>query len=237
MKTALISGASRGIGLAIAEALSADGYTLFLNGRHPETLEPVCQRLGAHPVCCDVGIYADAAAAFDRDVWPYTDHIDLLVNNAGISYVGLLQEMDPAAWDRVISTNLTSVFNLSHLVLPGMIRQQKGAIINISSIWGQTGASMEVAYSASKGGVDAFTRALAREVAPSGIRVNAIACGVIDTTMNDHLDSEEKAELANEIGLGRFGQPEEIASIVRFLASDAASYVTGQILTADGAFI
>ena len=106
MKTALISGASRGIGLAIAEALSADGYTLFLNGRHPETLEPVCQRLGAHPVCCDAGIYADAAAAFDRDVWPYTDHIDLLVNNAGISYVGLLQEMDPAEWDRVISTNL-----------------------------------------------------------------------------------------------------------------------------------
>ena len=96
---------------------------------------------------------------------------------------------------------------------------------------------MEVAYSASKGGVDAFTRALAREVAPSGIRVNAIACGVIDTTMNDHLDPEEKAELANEIGLGRFGQPEEIASIVRFLAGDGASYVTGQILTADGAFI
>ena len=237
MKTAFVSGASRGIGLAIAEALHKEGYTLFLSGRHAETLAPVCQRLDAHPVCFDAGSYEAAAAAFEKDVWPYTDHIDLLVNNAGIAYVGLLQDMDPADWDRVISTNLTSVFNLSHLVLPRMIRRHEGSIINISSIWGQTGASMEVAYSASKGGVDAFTRALAREVAPSGIRVNAIACGVIDTTMNAHLEPQEKTDLANEIGLGRFGAPEEIASIVRFLAGPEASYITGQIITADGGFI
>ena len=237
MKTAFISGASRGIGLAIAEALHEDGYTLFLNARHLETLAPVCARLDAYPVCFDAGSYEDAAAAFDKDVWPYTDHIDLLVNNAGISYVGLVQEMSPADWNQVISTNLTSVFNLSHLVLPGMIRQHEGCIVNISSIWGQAGASMEVAYSASKGGVDAFTRALAREVAPSGIRVNAVACGVIDTKMNAHLDPQEKADLADEIGLGRFGTPEEIASVVRFLASKAASYVTGQIITADGSFV
>ena len=214
-----------------------DGYMLFLSGRHVETLEPVCKRFCAHPVCFDAGSYEDAAAAFEQDVWPYTDHIDLLVNNAGISYVGLLQDMDPADWYRVISTNLTSVFNLSHLALPGMIRQHAGSIINISSIWGKTGASMEVAYSASKGGVDAFTRALAREVAPSGIRVNAVACGVIDTAMNAHLDLQEKADLADEIGLGRFGAPEEIAAVVRFLASEEASYITGQIIIADGGFI
>ncbi len=237
MKTAFVSGASRGIGLAIAQALHEEGYTLFLNGRHPETLEPVCRRLDAHPVCFDVGSYEAASAAFDTDVWPYTDHIDLLINNAGIAYVGLLQDMTPADWDRVISTNLTSVFNLSHLVLPGMIRRQRGSIINISSIWGQTGASTEVAYSASKGGVDAFTRALAREVAPSGIRVNAVACGVIDTTMNAHLDPQEKTDLADEIGLGRFGRTEEIAAVVRFLASEQASYLTGQIITVDGSFI
>ncbi|MCR5004841.1 MAG: SDR family oxidoreductase [Clostridiales bacterium] len=237
MKTAFITGASRGIGLAIAEALKEDGYTLFLNCRHMETLEPICQRLEAHPVCFDAGSFEAAAAAFDACVWPYVDHIDLLVNNAGISYVGLLQDMDPDDWSRVISTNLTSVFNLSKLVLPGMIRRQTGNIVNISSIWGQTGASMEVAYSASKGGVDALTRALAREVAPSGIRVNAVACGVIDTTMNAHLDPQEKTDLANEIGLGRFGRTEEIASVVRFLASESASYITGQILTVDGAMI
>ena len=237
MKTALISGATRGIGLAIAEALHADGYTLFLNGRYPETLLPVCEELDARPVLCDVGSYEACSAAFQKDVWPYTNRIDLLVNNAGISYVGLLQEMDPADWEHVLSTNLTSVFNLSHLVLPGMIRQHKGSIINISSIWGQAGASMEVAYSASKGGVDAFTRALAREVAPSGIRVNAVACGVIDTTMNAHLDPQEKADLSEEIGLGRFGNPSEIAETVRFLASDRASYITGQILTVDGGFL
>ena len=237
MKTALITGATHGIGRAISEALASEGYALFIVSRHADELIPLADTLSTAakvpvtPVALDVSDYQASARAFEQV------HIDVLINNAGCACISLLQDMTEADWDRVIDTNLKSVFNLTHAVLPGMIRRQNGVIINISSIWGVQGASMEVAYSASKGGVNAFTKALAREAAPSGIRVNAVACGIIDTRMNQHLDPDEKTALAGKIGLGRFGNPGEVADLVRYLISDQASYLTGQVITLDGAMI
>ena len=139
--------------------------------------------------------------------------VDILVNNAGISHIGLLEDMTIDEWNRIIGVNLTSVFSASKLALPHMIHQKSGKILNISSIWGNVGASCEVAYSACKGGINSFTRALAKELAPSSIQVNAIACGVIDTEMNACFSAEERAQLAEEIPAGRFGAPEEVASL------------------------
>ena len=242
MKTALITGASRGIGFSIAEKLASEGYRLFIVGRHQATIHDAALRLEHRfevpvtPFTADAGDFT-AAQALSSLVLREAGTPDVLVNNAGISYVGLLQDMTEEDFDRVLTTNLKSVFNYCKVFLPGMIRRHAGSIINISSVWGEAGASMEVVYSASKGGVNAFTKALAREVAPSGIRVNAIACGVIDTQMNAHLSSEEKTDLEHQIGLERFGTPAEVAEVASFLASDKASYLTGQILTLDGSFV
>ena len=159
--------------------------------------------------------------------------VDVLVNNAGISHIGLLTDLSIDDWNRVIATNLTSVYSCCHEAIPGMIRQKSGCIINISSVWGNAGASCEVAYSASKGGVNSFTKALAKELAPSNIAVNAIACGVIDTRMNKCFDEEERAALESEIPMGRFGKPQEVAALAWQLACSPA-YLTGQILTIDG---
>lgn len=243
MKNALITGASRGIGRAIAHKLAASGYTLFLNSRHPDDLTELARELtescGAicYPVAADAADYSQIQNAFTNHIYSRVDHLDVVVNNAGISHIGLLQDMSEQEWDQVINTNLKSVFNCTKMALTSMIRQHAGHIVNISSVWGISGASMEVAYSASKGGVNAFTQALARETAPSGIRVNAIACGVIDTSMNGHLSADERSDLMNQIGLGRFGRPEEVADLVLYLISENASYLTGQILTLDGSFI
>lgn len=163
-------------------------------------------------------------------------HIDVLVNNAGISYVGLLTDMSEEDWNRVISSNLTSVFNCCSLAIPEMVRKKSGKIINISSVWGNVGASCEVAYSASKGGMNAFTKALAKELAPSNIQVNAIACGAIDTEMNSLLTDEELSELKNEIPAGRLGRAEEVADLVYQLSRDN-TYLTGQIIGLDGGWI
>ena len=162
-------------------------------------------------------------------------YLDVLVNNAGISHVGLLTQMSYAQWQEVIDTNLSSCFLTCKYAVPEMIRRKKGKIINISSVWGNAGASMEVAYSASKGGVNAFTKALAKELAPSNIQVNAIACGLIDTDMNSHLSRQEQAQLVEEIPADRIGKPKDVAQLVGMLCGEPDnSYLVGQVITLDG---
>ena len=174
--------------------------------------------------------------SFITQIFKEIDTLDVLINNAGISYIGLLQEMSVDDWHHVMQTNLDSVFYTSKLAIPIMLRKKSGKIINISSIWGNSGASMEVAYSASKGAVNSFTKALAKELAPSNIQVNAIACGVIDTDMNRCFSDEERQSIIDDIPSDRFGQPEEVGALVCQMLS-SPSYFTGQIITIDGGYL
>ena len=227
MKTILITGASHGIGKAIAEKLAACGMRLFLNCR---SSKETCT-----PLFYDVSDHKQVHAMFE-EICALGESIDILINNAGISHIGLLQDMSIEEWNQVLNTNLTSAFSCSKYAIPDMITRKQGKIINISSIWGCSGASCEVAYSASKGGLNLFTQALAKELAPSNIQVNAIACGVIDTRMNACFDAEERSELENEIPAGRFAAPSEVADFVQQLI-DAPSYLTGQIISFDGGYL
>lgn len=237
-KYALVTGASRGIGAAIAEALAKEGYHLYITCRHSEEkLTELSEHLkNTYHISC-VPIIADVGnpAAVDK-LFSQIDNLDVLVNNAGISYVGLLHEMNIDEWSNVIQTNLNSMFYTSRLAIPIMLRKKRGSIINISSVWGNVGASMEVAYSASKGGVNSFTKALAKELAPSHIQVNAIACGVIDTDMNKCFSKEDIDMLREEIPADRIGQPSEAAQMVLSILH-APEYMTGQIITLDGGWI
>jgi len=234
-KTALITGASRGIGKATAEAFAQRGYNLFLTCHNSmEELEILAGRLraGYHisctPVRTDMGNYGDVEKLFSR-----IDALDVLVNNAGIAHIGLLSEMTEEQWHRVISVNLDACFYTCKHAIPLMLQKHSGRIINVSSVWGNVGASMETAYSASKGGVNSFTRALAKELAPSNIQVNAIACGVMDTAMNHCLSPEDMASLREEIPADRLGDPAEAAKLILQIA-EAPEYMTGQIITIDG---
>lgn len=234
-KYALVTGASRGIGSAVAEGLAAEGYQLYLTCRQSmDRLTALADRLaGQYGICC-MPYQADAGSPDDMEkLFAQIKSLDVLVNNAGISYVGLLHEMSVADWRAVMQTNLDSLFYTSRLAVPLMLRRHSGKIINISSVWGNVGASMETAYSASKGGVNSFTRALAKELAPSGIQVNAIACGVIDTDMNRCFTAEDMEVLRNEIPADRIGQPEEVAQMVVSLLH-APEYMTGQVVALDG---
>ncbi len=183
----------------------------------------------------DAGNAADVARMF-ADIHQTCGHLDVLVNNAGISYIGLLMDMSDEDWRQVIDTNLSSVFYCCRAAIPPMISRKSGRIINISSMWGTSGASCEAAYSASKSGVNGLTRALAKELAPSNIQVNAIACGVIDTEMNRQLSAEERKELEDAIPAGRYGTPDEIARIV-WDTANAPEYMTGQIIGVDGGYL
>lgn len=234
MKTAVITGSSRGIGKAIAEEFAKNGYHVILNAsKSVDELneaydEFLSKGYSCEAVLADVSEYEECKKLFIKAP-------DVLVNNAGISHIGLFTDMTPESFKHLIDVNLMSAFNCSHIALKTMIRNHCGNIINISSIWGERGASCEVVYSASKGGINSFTKALAKEVGLSGIRVNAISCGVIDTKMNACFDEEEKAALCDEISLARFGKAEEIAKLAYFLAEDDKSgYINGQIITADG---
>ena len=238
-KTILITGASHGIGKAIAARFAAEGFSLVLNCKHDiERLQDYAARLqqscGVQTLVIpgDIGDHDFVCEMFAR-IRDTFDGVDVLVNNAGISHIGLLTDLSIDDWNRVIATNLTSVFSCCHEAIPYMVRRKSGCIINISSVWGNVGASMEVAYSASKGGMNAFTKALAKELAPSNIQVNAIACGVIDTEMNAHLSPEDMDALREEIPADRLGTVEEIASLALMLAK-APEYLTGQIVTMDG---
>lgn len=234
-KTALVTGASRGIGRAVAQKLAEAGYNLWLTCRNSgqelfRVQEWLQEAYGVEcgPVICDMGDYQSVCRLFEG-----IGQLDVLVNNAGISYIGLLSQMEPEQWQRVMDTNLNSLFYACRLAVPLMLARQSGRIVNISSVWGNVGASMEVAYSASKAGVNGFTKALAKELAPSHISVNAVACGVIDTEMNKCFNKEERQALQEEIPADRFGRPEEVAELV-LQVINAPEYMTGQIITIDG---
>ena len=217
---ALVTGASRGIGAAIAEALAGEGYALYLTCRRSaDRLGALADRLTAqYGVSCKPVMIPS---------------LNVLVNNAGVSYIGLLHEMSADDWRQVMASNLDSLFYTCRRAVPLMLQNHSGRIVNISSVWGSVGASMETAYSASKGGVNSFTKALAKELAPSGIQVNAVACGVIDTDMNRCLTAEEMDALRSEIPADRIGQPEEAAQMVLSVLH-APAYMTGQVITLDG---
>lgn len=237
-KSALITGASRGIGRAMAEAFAAAGYDLTLTCMHRiEELEQLGQSLEqTYGISCcrsavDAGDYEAVASLFSR-----IKRLDVLINNAGIAHMGLLQDMTPQQWRRMIATHLDGCFYTCKHAIPLMLAQGGGHILNISSVWGNVGASTEVAYSAAKGGVNSFTRALAKELAPSHIQVNAIACGVIDTDMNRCLSEEDLEILRREIPADRLGTPREVATLALQLVQ-APDYLTGQIITLDGGFV
>ena len=243
-KTALVTGSSRGIGAASAIALARKGFSAIalLAGKDNEGLlkvkgeiEKNFPKTKVHKYLGDV---ADEAFVdcLSNDLLEKEGKLDVLVNNAAISFNGLLQDMTFTEWKRIIDVNLSSLFLTSRAFIPSMLKNNGGRIINISSMWGRAGASCEVAYSASKGGVEAFTKALAKELARSNIAVNAIAPGVVDTVMNDNLSPKEKIELAEEIPLGRFATAEEVADLVSYLSS-APYYLTGQVIGIDGGFI
>jgi 3-oxoacyl-[acyl-carrier protein] reductase len=237
-KNVLITGSAKGIGKAIALEFAKNGYTVAINTKNSvdkmnETLEELRKYSPSSiAVCEDVSSYDGANRLIDI-VQSKIGAVDVLVNNAGVSYIGLFNEMKPAQWQSLMKNNVDSMLNCTHLVLPSMIHNHRGCIINISSMWGIAGASCEAIYSASKGAVNSFTKALAKELAPSGIYVNAIACGAIDTEMNSFLSEEERAALEDEIPMGRFGQTSEVASLALYLANES-SYITGQIISLDG---
>ena len=241
-KVALVTGASRGIGRAIAKELAKEGALIAVNYRTnkeeaKKNLEEI-KGLGGHGILLkgDISSY-DQCKSMLKEVIDTFGKIDILVNNAGISKVGLFMDMNMEEIKSLLNTNLNGVVNLTHVVLPYMVSRKAGNIINISSIWGQSGASCEVIYSTTKGGINLFTKSLAKEMALSGIRVNAIAPGVINTEMNNFLSLEEKESLKEEIPMGCFGEGKDIGEAVAFLCSDKAKYITGQILTIDGGFI
>lgn len=240
MNVTIITGASRGIGRAIALTLAENNTYIAICGRHSDTLLPVAEEVRAKGSIChafvgDVSDYSFVKSMADT-VLAEAGHIDFLVNNAAISKVGLFTDLSPAEWNELINTNLTSIYNTCHCTVPSMISKKSGRILNISSVWGLVGASCEVAYSASKGAVDSFTRALAKELAPSNISVNAIAFGAIDTEMNAQLTTEEKNALCEEIPYGKMATPEEAATFVSKILS-MPSYLTGEVLKFDGGWI
>lgn len=241
-KSAIITGGSRGIGAAIALSLAKDGYNIAITYKERSS--------AAESVVQQAKEYGVKAIAFQADVKSFDGtheivdtvirefrQLDVLVNNAAVASSSLFTELSLEQWNEIISTNLTGCYNFCHAVLPHMIRQHSGSIINISSMWGQVGASCEVAYSAAKAGVIGLTKALAKELGLSGIRVNAIAPGVIKTEMLDEYTEDDLNALKDETPLDRLGTPQDIADTAAFLAGDKASFITGQIIGVNGGFV
>lgn len=241
-KVVLITGGSRGIGKSIAVEFAKLGAAVVINYKSNDN--------AAEKTICDIKSLGGYAVAIKGDINDYNfvktmiddiinkfGKIDVLVNNAGISKIGLFIDMEEDDFDDIIGTNLKGIFNTCHNVSKYMLKERKGNIINISSIWGGVGASCEVLYSASKGGVNSFTKALGKELAASGIRVNAVQPGVIDTEMNKWLSKEEKDSLIEEIPMMKFGEGEDVAKLVTYLASENAKYITAQVITVDGGYV
>ncbi len=241
-KVALITGSSRGIGRAEAIKLARDGYAVCVNcvEREDKAQELVdmlrsngCETMWYKADVSDAAAVKQMVATIEEKLGAVT----LLVNNAGIAKQCLFQDMTEDYWRHIFDVNLNGAFNTIQAVLPHMLHEHSGCIINTSSIWGQHGASCEVAYSATKHAIIGLTRSLAQELAPTNIRVNCVAPGVIDTDMVQVLGTKTLAALAEDTPVGRLGRPEDIAAVVSFLASDAASFITGQVITSDGGFM
>lgn len=241
-KVALVTGASRGIGRSIALELARSGISVAINYLSSEKM--------AKELLCEIKKFNENVNIYMADVSNEIEvsemvhkinfdlgEIDILVNNAGISQIGLFTDMTSHERDRMIGVNLIGAMNVTKAILPSMIHYKSGSIINISSMWGEVGASCEVVYSASKAGLIGFTKALAKELAPSGIRVNCISPGVIDTDMNSELSSAEIKELIDEIPIKRIGTSDDIAKAVKFLISDNAKYITGQVIGINGGMV
>lgn len=241
-KTAVITGGTRGIGRACAYAFSEAGYRVAViylkNDDAAETLKNDLQVRGTDCEIyrCDVADHA-AAGQICASILSRFGHVDVLVNNAAISEIKMFNDITESDWDRMFDVNVKGAYNFCSHLVPDMISRKSGSIINISSMWGITGASCEVHYSASKAAVIGLTKALAKEVGPSGITVNCVAPGVIDTDMNACLRPEDLAALREETPLGRLGRPEDIANLIYYLASEQASFITGQVIGADGGFV
>lgn len=241
-KIALVTGASGGIGGAIARELAACGYRVALqyhtNQAACETLCRAITSTGGEGFCvaCDIKDSSQVIAMFE-EIENHWGEVQVLVNNAGIARLELFTDMTEERWQEMWQTNVSGAIWCSKRALPGMIHRKQGKIINISSIWGMVGASCEVAYSATKGALISFTKALAKEVGPSGIQVNCVAPGVIDTPMNGHLSAEDIKALKEETPLGLIGKPEDVAGLVGFLVSPQGDFITGQVISPNGGFV
>lgn len=241
-KIALITGGSRGIGAACVRAFAEDGYSVvFLYNRSEEKAQSLVRTLRAEgrdvaAYRCDLSDPARVRATLS-DILRIYHRIDALVNCAGIAHIGLFTDMAEEEWDHLFAVNVRSAFSVTKAVLPGMISEQKGSIVNVSSMWGEVGASCEVAYSATKAALIGMTKALAKEVGPSGVRVNCVTPGVIDTDMNAQLTDDDRAALCNETPLGRIGDAAEVAKTILFLCSEGASFITGQVVGVSGGLV
>ena len=231
MSNVVITGGSRGIGAAAVELFAARGDRVwFLYEKEHDAAAAVAAKTGATAICCDVADGAAVRAAFDR-----IGDVDVLICNAGICHYGLLSMMDEAAWDRIFAVNVKGIYHCANAAMSGFLRKQSGAIITVSSMWGQVGASCEAAYSATKGAVIALTKALAKELGPSGIRVNCVAPGVILTDMCANVDPQILADMAEENPIGRNGTPEDVARAMEYLLE--ADFITGQVLPVNGGYL
>ena len=229
--TTVITGGSRGIGAAAVELFAARGDRVyFLYEKDHAAAKAVAEKTGAQAICCDV---ADGDAV--RAVFSQIGDVDILVNNAGICYYGLMSQMSGEQWDRIFDVNVKGIFHCVNAAMPAFLKKQRGCVINVSSMWGRVGASCEAAYSATKGAVIALTKALAKELGPSGIRVNAVAPGVILTDMCANVDPEILEEMAEDAPVGRNGRPMDVARAMEYLAN--AEFVTGHVLNVDGGYV
>lgn len=241
-RTVLITGGSRGIGAACVGAFARAGWSVvFLYRRAEEAAEALCARLrgeGLDVSCrrCDVS-RRDEVFRTVNDLMRTYHRFDALVNNAGVAHIGLFTDMTEEQWDALFAVNVKGAFNVTQAVLPSMISQGSGAIVNVSSMWGEVGASCEVAYSAAKAALIGMTKALAKEVGPSGVRVNCVSPGVIDTDMNAELTEADLAALAEETPLGRTGRADEVAEAALYLCGEGASFITGQVLGVSGGLV